>query len=76
MKDDIQRSLGRIEGGIQAINNRLDKINGTLAEHEDKLNAFETFKDNLKGQMTIFGAITGFVGAIITMIINRFISKN
>lgn len=80
MQDNIQRTLGNLEGtineGFKAINNRLDKINGTIIRHEDKLNVFETFKDNLRGQMTIIGAVTGFIGAIVTMVINKFINKN
>lgn len=75
MTDDIQRSLGRIEGKVDGINQRLDKVNGTLKDHSDKINLLETFRDNLQGRMTIIGAIAGFLGALITTIINRFIKQ-
>ena len=80
MKDDVQRSLGRIEGkleeGFLNINKRLDGVNGSIKAHDTKINDLETFRDNLQGRMSIIGAIAGVIGAFITMLFNRFINKN
>jgi len=80
MKDDIQRSLGRLEGtintGFNAINERLDKLNGSIKTHEEKINLLETFRDNLQGRMSIIGAIGGVIGTLITIFFNKFINKN
>jgi len=75
MKQNEQYLLGQIDGKVDGIINRLDRMNGTLIEHSRKLNVFETFRDNLQGRMTIIGAIAGFLGAVITMLINYF-TKN
>ena len=80
MKDDIQRSLGRLEGtistGFKAINERLDKLNGSIKTHEEKINLLEAFRDNLQGRMSIIGAIGGVIGTLITIFFNKFINKN
>ena len=75
MKQNEQYLLGQIDGKVDGIINRLDRMNGILIEHSKKLNVFETFRDNLQGRMTIIGAIAGFLGAVITMLINYF-TKN
>lgn len=69
-QDDIQYLLGEISGKLDAINKRLDKINGTLDKHDNKINELETFKDNLQGRMTVISTIGGFIGGLITIIIN------
>ena len=77
--NEVQRSLGNLEGtlneGFKAINNRLDKINGSVQSHSKKIDDLETFRDNFQGRMSIIGSVAGAIGAIITMIINHFINK-
>ena len=77
MKDDIQRSLGRIEGkveeGFKNINKRLDGVNDSLKTHDTAINDLQTFKDETKGEAkgvikiaSIGGAIAGgFVTAVV-----------
>lgn len=74
-QDDIQYLLGEISGKLDAINQRLDKINGTLDKHDGKINELEKFKDNLQGKMTIISTLGGFIGGLITIIINSFTKK-
>ena len=72
MKQNEQFLLGQIDGKVDGIINRLDRMNGTLIEHSKKINLLETFRDNLRGQMGVIGAVAGFLGAVITMLINYF----
>jgi len=74
-QDDIQYLLGEISGKLDAINQRLDKINGTLDKHDGKIDELEKFKDNLQGKMTIISTLGGFVGGLITIIINSLTKK-
>jgi hypothetical protein len=72
---NVQRSLGRIESKVDAINQRLDSMNGSIKDHATQINNLESFRDNLQGRMTILGTIAGFIGAMITAIINHFIKN-
>lgn len=84
--DNIERSIGRLEGivktGFDEINKRLDRMNGTIKDHDGKINQLETFRDNYEGQekqvgkmASIFGAIVGgFVSAVI-WIVTKFFSN-
>ncbi len=69
-QDDIKYLLGEINGKLEGICQRLDKINGTLAKHEDSINDLKTFRDNLQGRMSVISAISGFIGGIISLIIH------
>ena len=70
MTQKEQFLLGQIDGKVDGIIDRLDKMNGTLIEHSKKINILETFRDNLQGRMSIIGAVAGFIGAVITIFIN------
>lgn len=69
-QDDIKYLLGEINGKLDGICQRLNKINGTIAKHEDKINDLETFRDNLQGRMSVISATSGFIGGIISLIIH------
>jgi len=74
-EDDIKYILGEINGKLTGIQDRLDKINGSIQRHEDRINALESFKDNFEGRMSIISAIGGFIGGIITILLNWFLRK-
>lgn len=38
----VAESLGRLEAGVSGINDRLDKLNGSVARHEKRLGDLET----------------------------------
>ena len=64
MENNIQRSLGRIEGKIDGINQRLDKMNGTLKSHDEKIDDLEGFVNEIKGQEKQITKIASIGGAI------------
>lgn len=39
---DLERSLGRVEGKLDLIIDRLDKMNGTLGRHDQEINSIKT----------------------------------
>ena len=67
--NEIMRSLGHIEGGIEGIIDRLDKINGRLDKHDDKLDKHSNFINNWKGKLVIIAFI---VSVGITLATNYF----
>lgn len=74
-QDGVQRALGRIEGKLDSVIARIDKVDATIITHDDKINLLETFRDNLTGKISILGAIAGIIGFLITKVINYFVSR-
>ncbi len=68
--NNIQRSLGRIEGALKAINIRLEKIEKMPITCNKRFNILETYKDKQYGVILTMGAIAG---AIASWIIEFFI---
>ena len=66
-------SVGRLEGKVDGINARLDRTNGSIAKHDEKIDCLEANDNQLKGKMAIFGTIFGLIGGIIMAIVGRFI---
>ena len=58
MSDDIQRSLGRIEGNQEVINARLEKI-------ESKIENLLEYKNKAMGVIIAVSAVVGAFGASI-----------
>ena len=68
-QDQVLLKLGTMDGKIDGINNRLDKINGSLVNHDDRINVNEHKIDTLSGKIKVIGAIaTIIVGAVIASI--------
>ena len=67
--EKIMFKLGEISEGVKAINIRLDKVNGRLDKHEDKINVLETFRDTLTGKITIIATAVGALVSFITAIL-------
>jgi len=76
---EIQRSLGRIEQGLDDLRTKVQHNCETTEKNINLLNKkvdnLEAFKDNLQGRMTIIGSISGFIGGVITILINYFFGK-
>lgn len=57
--DEIQRSLGRIEGKLDGALLHLEKINGRLDKHGSRLDLFDANMTEVKTKATIYGGIAG-----------------
>jgi hypothetical protein len=67
--EEIQRSLGRIEGKLDGLNKRIDVSNGRLIKHEQDLNKLKTGQTILKTKAAIFAA----GGALIVLIVFEYV---
>lgn len=67
---EIMRSLGRLEAGLEAVIERLNKVNGRLDKHDDKIEELEARKNQGIGKIaiisTVGATIFGLIGAIIS----------
>lgn len=70
---EIYEKLGKLEGtvktGFNETNKRLDRMNGSLASHDRRINDLENTVGVIKGKWTVLGAIGGGIMAIITTLI-------
>ena len=68
-QDQVLLKLGTMDGKIDGINNRLDKINGSLVNHDDRINVNEHKIDTLSGKIKVIGAIATIIaGAVVASI--------
>lgn len=69
--NEINRSVGRIEGEVRGINARLDKMNGTIGANTDKIDGLETDRDKQRGVFAVIGAIAGVVATFVWKIVEK-----
>lgn len=78
-KNDIQRSLGRVEGKLDALIIEVKENNEAMVKQIDNINKriepIENFQNNLQGRMAVIGTIAAFLGSLITYLINFLIKK-
>ena len=67
---NIERSIGRLEGKVDGINSRLDKANGSLINHDKRINKVEDGAANISGKATVIGAIAGFLVSVVVVTYN------
>ncbi|MBI5573496.1 MAG: hypothetical protein HY919_02950 [Elusimicrobia bacterium] len=65
MNEIIFEQLGNIEGKIDGILMRLDKINGTLQKHEQDIVNFKLNKSFFLGASKVVFFIIGLIGAAL-----------
>mgnify|MGYP001596289113 CR=1 FL=1 len=66
-------SVGRLEGKVDGINARLDRTNGSIAKHAEKIDMIEADANQLKGKIAVWGIIFGLIGSTVVVVINKFI---
>ncbi len=67
-QDKILLIVGRLEGKVDGISQRLDRVNGTLINHGKRINRNESAIDRAKGKATLAGGMAGFAISIIGLI--------
>jgi len=77
MDNNIQRSLGRIEGKLESLCSQIEKrnefIDKSLQETNHQVNLLQSFRDNFQGRISIIGGIAGVLGALITIFMDKYI---
>lgn len=69
--NEMQRCLGRIEGKLEGMIVRLERINGRLDKHGNKIDQIENETTTLKAKASVFGA-----GASMGIVVLWEIIKN
>lgn len=83
--EDLQRSLGRVEGNQSQLEARMDrfeklvsdgfdKLESTLSAIDTRLAAIERREDQRKGAWKVIVGVAGGVSAVVAMIAKYFFS--
>ena len=80
MKQKTLRELVfELVGEFRGMKNEMRKMNGTLINHEKRINSNETKRDIMTGKATVIGAVTGaifgFIGAGVIAFFTFFWDK-
>ena len=65
MTDEVQRSLGRIEGSIEALREEIRERSARVDSIEVRVRSVEATQANSAGRHSMIGSATGFLGGII-----------
>lgn len=71
--DQIMRSLGNLEGKVDGINERLDKLNGSVARHEKSIQGLDILNAERKGAWKVTAVVAGAVSTFIYFLLNKII---
>lgn len=71
-QNKILQTVGRLEGKVDGIISRLDKQNGTLINHDKRINKNESALDQQKGKAAAISIITATIISIIGIVITFF----
>ena len=69
--DEIMQMLGKIDGRLDGIDQRLGVANGRLSKHDEEIKGFAAFKNELKGKINILVAVWGLIVIALGMIANH-----
>ena len=70
--DIILKAIGNLEAKVDGVNSRLDRMNGTIKDHDDRINDNESKIDIGLGKASVIGVIFGFLGACVIALIGFF----
>jgi len=68
----ILQAIGELGGKVDGINKRLDTMNGSLKDHDKRINKNESKIDITMGKVSVASAIFGFIGACVIAFIGFF----
>ena len=72
ISEKILLIVGEIKGEVKGINSRLDKINGSIKDHEGKINKNENDIVASKAKATLLGAMAGIIVSVLGATIAYF----
>lgn len=66
------QKMGQIEGKVDSIITRLDRMDGRFCAHDDRINKVEGNVDEMRGKAVMAGGITAFIISVIGVLIAWF----
>ena len=69
---DIYMAVGEIKGEVRGIHLEMKRINGTLQNHDQRINTNESAIDQQKGRSALIGGIVGGVVSAIGLLLAWF----
>ena len=71
----LERCIGRLEGKMDSVLGQLNKMNGAIISHEQRINLLESDNDRRKGVVAFVGAGAGLAVGIVWEIIKATLNK-
>ena len=72
--DDLNRSLGQVEGKLSAMEDRLDRIDNVLERIDKRLAAIERKETERRGAWKAIAAIASAVGAVVGVLFKAIVA--
>ena len=69
---DLQRDFGRMEGRLDAMDNRLIKIESIMERVDKRLARIEARESQLTGAWWVLAGIAGIIGALLYAALGHF----
>jgi len=70
---EIQRSLGRVEGKLEAVHEEVHRQGAASLAVASRVDMLESKYDRIKGGWAALAALAGIVGAMLTFALNWMI---
>ena len=71
----MNKTIGEVVGEVRGVNKRLDRINGTIIDHDKRIDQNTGIINNFLGKISVVGSIGVFLGGLIVAAINYFLRK-
>ena len=69
--NQVMLTLGKLDGKLDGVLDRLDISNGRIEKNEDRLSRVEAWQNNIKGRVTIISTGVGILVTFIVLAINK-----
>ena len=69
---EMNRTMGEVVGEVKGINKRLDKLNGSVNNHDARINKNESKLDTMLGKVSVVGSLGVFIGGLIMWLFDYF----
>ena len=68
---EIMNMLGKIDGRLDGIDQRLSFSNNRLAKHDEQIDGIQSWQNNMKGKLSIIGIGWGLLVTALAIVANK-----